>query len=303
MSEENNCDFVSSRGILHSCGMHSKPVCSSISRFGEIERGIAEERKDNATSLYICITSLPFFASAVLPKITGKFILVSGDGDESVSANIGFIAQQILNSGKVVKWYSQNLLSFDPRIEPLPIGLDYHTMKAGDGSWGPKTSCLNQETTLKKALYGAKHFSERKLKCYVNYHKEVIDRNSRKFYKNERIESLDKIEKKLIHFENMNETRENCWKTMTDCAFVLSPPGGGWDCHRTWEALCLGCIPIVKRSGMRIDALFDELPVLLVDKWVEVNEELLIKTIEKFSKETFNMEKLKLKYWIDKIHN
>lgn len=43
--------------------------------------------------------------------------------------------------------------------------------------------------------------------------------------------------------------------------------------------------------------------MLLVDRWVEVNEELLIKTIEKFSKETFNMEKLKLKYWIDKIHN
>jgi len=62
MSEENNCDFVSSRGILHSCGMHSKPICSSIPRFVEIER------KDETHSLYICITSLPFFASAVLPN-------------------------------------------------------------------------------------------------------------------------------------------------------------------------------------------------------------------------------------------
>jgi hypothetical protein len=32
-------------------------------------------------------------------------------------------------------------------------------------------------------------------------------------------------------------------------AFVASPYGGGPDCHRTWEALILGCIPIVKSSG------------------------------------------------------
>ena len=32
---------------------------------------------------------------------------------------------------------------------------------------------------------------------------------------------------------------------MIKYTFILSPAGIGLDCHRTWEALCLGCIPIV----------------------------------------------------------
>ena len=53
---------------------------------------------------------------------------------------------------------------------------------------------------------------------------------------------------------------------------------------------------------MRVDELFDDLPVLLVDRWEEVTEKLLTETIEAFALKDFNMEKLKLKYWIDKIH-
>jgi hypothetical protein len=73
------------------------------------------------------------------------------------------------------------------------------------------------------------------------------------------------------------------------------------DCHRTWEALALGCIPIVRSSGM--NALFDELPVLIVNKWSEVTRELLDNTIEKFKERTFNYDKLKLQYWVDKINS
>jgi hypothetical protein len=51
-------------------------------------------------------------------------------------------------------------------------------------------------------------------------------------------------------------------------AFVASPHGNGLDCHRTWEALALGCIPIVKRSP--IDKVFQGLPVWIVGSWKEV---------------------------------
>jgi len=50
-------------------------------------------------------------------------------------------------------------------------------------------------------------------------------------------------------------------RLQTEYAFVASPYGNGFDCHRTWEALCLGCIPIVKISPL--DRLFANLPVLL----------------------------------------
>ena len=79
----------------------------------------------------------------------------------------------------------------------------------------------------------------------------------------------------------------------------ITPHGNGLDCHRTWEALCTGSIPIVKTSA--IDSLFTDLPVLIVKDWSDVNMELLTKTIKEFKTKKFNYDKLLLKYWIDKI--
>ena len=84
-----------------------------------------------------------------------------------------------------------------------------------------------------------------------------------------------------------------------DYAFVISPHGGGYDCHRTWEALILGCIPIVKTS--KIDILYKDLPVLIVNNWIDINETLLAETVYNFSKITFKTEKLLLNYWNNEI--
>ena len=88
---------------------------------------------------------------------------------------------------------------------------------------------------------------------------------------------------------------------MTKYSFVLSPHGNGLDCHRTWEALVLGCIPVVKTSSL--DKLYDDLPVLIVNNWYDIDEELLKNTIENFKDKKFNYDKLKLDYWINKIKN
>jgi hypothetical protein len=83
----------------------------------------------------------------------------------------------------------------------------------------------------------------------------------------------------------------------------LSPPGGGLDCHRTWEALILGCIPIVKRFNIPLENVYADLPVLIVDDWEDVTEELLVSTIKDFNSRTFDYNKLTLKYWVDLIYS
>ena len=55
--------------------------------------------------------------------------------------------------------------------------------------------------------------------------------------------------------------------------YVLSPPGSGTDCHRTWEALYLGAFPIVLRSSWGFPE--DDLPVLIVSDWEEVPGKIL----------------------------
>jgi hypothetical protein len=79
----------------------------------------------------------------------------------------------------------------------------------------------------------------------------------------------------------------------------LSPAGGGIDCHRTWEAVLLGCIPIVKRFNVPHDKVYDDLPILVVDNWSDITQQLLYNTIREFKNKNFNYDKLKLSYWVN----
>jgi hypothetical protein len=58
--------------------------------------------------------------------------------------------------------------------------------------------------------------------------------------------------------------------------FVLSPPGNGPDCHRTWEALYLGATPIVKSEYWAFHER--QLPVVVLESWENLNEALSIST-------------------------
>jgi hypothetical protein len=62
----------------------------------------------------------------------------------------------------------------------------------------------------------------------------------------------------------------NYRKIVRSSKFVISPPGNGPDCHRTWEALYLGAVPIVLRESWPFSHV--ELPVIIVDDWEEIPE-------------------------------
>ena len=112
---------------------------------------------------------------------------------------------------------------------------------------------------------------------------------------------MEKIPKDLVFYEPNLVSRLETWTNQSKYAFVLSPLGHGMDCHRTWEALILGCIVIVKTSPL--DSLYENLPVLIVNDWSEITENLLKETIEKFKETVFDYNRITLKYWINKIKN
>ena len=55
-------------------------------------------------------------------------------------------------------------------------------------------------------------------------------------------------------------------EAVRESLFVLSPPGNGTDCHRTWEAIYLGAVPVVLR-GTLAPSLAQSLPILEVDSF------------------------------------
>jgi len=48
--------------------------------------------------------------------------------------------------------------------------------------------------------------------------------------------------------------------------FVLSPPGRGFDCHRTWEAIYLGAVPVVLEGSLALGLLIN-LPIHSVNSY------------------------------------
>ena len=83
----------------------------------------------------------------------------------------------------------------------------------------------------------------------------------------------------------------------------MSPPGRGLDCHRTWECLMVGTIPILIHSP--IDSMFDDLPVLFINQ-EDIHqitiEYLNQKYIEIMSrKDEYNFNKLYTPYWKNEI--
>jgi hypothetical protein len=296
---EAGCKFVCSRGILKSCDIYPSNPISSTRQVYNYNWSNLESGK----TVYINTSAIPYFHQSCFPQIPHsiKFILVTGDADETTPTDLfkshdDFL--KFIEDPRIIHWFSQNAVAEHPKLTRIPIGMDYHTLASGQPHWwGPASSPANQEGLLEAISKKGKPLAERKTQVYCNFHFQM---NTKHAY--DRHEALKELPPKLLHLELQPQVRMKSWLTQTSCAFVASPHGGGYDCHRTWEALALGCIPIVKTS--KIDYLYKDLPVLIVNKWSDLNEKLLEATKNKY-KDAIQQEypKLTLSYWMNLINS
>jgi hypothetical protein len=69
--------------------------------------------------------------------------------------------------------------------------------------------------------------------------------------------------------------------------FVISPEGNGIDCHRHYEALMAGAIPIVEDNEL-IREKYKGCPILYTKDYSEINESYLQEIYEKMINETYD---------------
>jgi hypothetical protein len=86
------------------------------------------------------------------------------------------------------------------------------------------------------------------------------------------------------------------WAEMADHHFVLCPPGVGLDCYRNYEALYLGCVPVVERSTFS-QRIFCGLPVLVVDSLFDLTPGFLRAKLEEMKGWEYKDEFVRLSYW------
>jgi hypothetical protein len=299
---ENECYFVSCRGILKSCTVHFINEITNLNKdVNYLYDMLQSNQMIDGMSIYIFSDLLKFFVNIILPNIKHKFVLVSGESNLCVPREV--LTEQetyiLLKNKYLIKWFCQNTrIHENDKIVQMPIGLDYHSFlnnpkhifKLPDENHMPK----KQELVLLNIINNTIPYYKRIQKIFVNF-----SVNDDRF--NQKKKSLYIIPRDLLIIDKDILPRTIFWEKAKNYTFVLTPSCSGLDSHKIWESLCLGCIPIICVPEFK--KLFEDLPVLIVNEWNEITPELLHQTVESFKSRVFNYKKLTLKYWLDLINN
>jgi hypothetical protein len=182
-------------------------------------------------------------------------------------------AADLLDGTAIRRWFAVQCATTHPKLTAMPIGIDRRDLPA----------------------LARTPAAERDIDLLVNVQPRNVERRVL-----------------LAHFENKPWATVVPWRSTSDGAaptlslrdyfaqlarsrFVLSPPGRGWDCYRTYEAIALGAIPIVRREPPLSDVV-SGLPVLMVDDWSDVTPAWLARQVV-----TGSMERMTLPYWAARI--
>jgi hypothetical protein len=222
-------------------------------------------------TVFVNTDYLPRFFKKYHPHIKKPYILVTHNSDLAIPGAFA----HYLNDPKILAWFGQNVEEvIHPKLHPIPIGLEnrYNSNGNPDVVTQAKKDCLG---LVKRGLLYSNFTigtcpTERGFVAQLFKDKPFCISSSRKPYPE--------------YLKDLAETK-----------FILCPRGNGLDCHRTWESLYLGSIPIVRTSAS--DALYTHLPVIIVSDWNEVTEEFLHQKYEELQSKSFAYEHLTLEFW------
>ena len=203
--------------------------------------------------IFVKADKLSIFFAQTFPSIPQPFVLISHNSD--VSAPLEH--QQYLSNPKILMWYASNPSHKNlEKLVAIPIGLSNTRWQQG-----------NLDNITYALKYHRKAWSQRTSLLYVNFSPQ-----SNRAQRDEAFHQATTIPQAQIirHRISFQTYLEHIGNTK----FVLSPPGNGLDCHRTWESLLMGAVPIVLTSGL--DPLFSKTRSVIVDSWSNVTEKFLL---------------------------
>jgi hypothetical protein len=185
-----------------------------------------------------------YFFRTIHPFISQPYLLITHNGDSHVDVPFTKYIDD-----KIIHWFAQNVIVDHPKITPIPIGLEnlfYYNHGAT-----PLFDQLRQRKMGKKT---------RMLMEFSIHTNPVVRAPIFKLLKDH--ELVDCLQDRLSAPRYLEQLAQH--------QFVLSPPGNGLDCHRAWEAMYLGTVPIVESSITTRSFQKLGLPLLVIEDWREV---------------------------------
>ncbi|MCX5922224.1 MAG: hypothetical protein NTX86_02760 [Candidatus Dependentiae bacterium] len=223
--------------------------------------------------IFVRSNLIPYFFDVVHPLLQAHYILISHNEDSPAIRNY----ENFLDDEKLIAWFAMNveITHRHPKLHLIPIGI-------ANSYWPFGNVEILDEVTKKLPNIQKQHL------LYINFYLEDTRASRIPIYKL----FLNKPWAYRRYGRPWNEYLED----LVSSLFVLSPHGNGLDCYRTWEALLMGSIPVVKTSSL--DPLYDDLPVVIVQEWEEVTEEFLVQKYREISTRDFKMQKIYAQHWL-----
>lgn len=255
------------------------------------------------------IASVKQFITSTAPNLHAHFVLVSGDSDKSIPASVGGhdIAIPFLQNANLLHWYTTNCDSnpLPAKFTCLPLGLSandnglwhwkLYLQQAYLHGWGLIQGLTQDPTDFRNS-------SDHVLLVAFSVRANPAERTPPYMLSCSSTGRLSHIshcftDDVIDHVSNYTAY----YQALSRARFAYSPHGMGLDCHRTWEALYMGAYPIVKTSSL--DQLYRDLPVLIVQDWEDITEDLLEQIFQIFHAKAFNFEQLYIDYWDKKFRS
>lgn len=234
--------------------------------------GSSPEPYDDAYVLF-CNTNLLDRCFRWIKKYDQKVVLITQHSTVSVD---DAVYERMPDS--VIYWFAKNGNCHGERLSPIPIGLpEPHTRYRDiDG-----LLCESMKDRAKHNL------------LYSNF---SVDPK-----KGRRVDIYNFfLCKQWATSKHKGLTQKDYFRALHSHYFAVSPRGKGIDCHRTWECLYLGVIPIVERT-VALERLSEGLPILLVDSYEEITEEYLMSILDKYKNMDWDWQKIEFSYWESRI--
>lgn len=219
--------------------------------------------------IYVTPLGLKVFFETIHPKISEPYLLLTHNSDDSFPETY----ENYLNDEKLAYWFTtNNSLPLHQKMVSIPIGIANAYWPHGNKD--VFLDVMGQEVEKK-------HMLIMNFETQTNFQK--------------RLPILKNFAKKNFCYNPPKKKLEPYLLDMKSSYFVLSPVGNGLDCHRTWEALLVGTVPIVQSTTL--NSMYKDLPVLIVDDLKNVNLELLKEKLVEFFDQEFVMKKTQMNYW------
>ena len=235
-----------------------------------------EKSKQKNGYSYVCLTGydnvLHYFFNKVIHKYSNKVIVII------IEVDVVPLKKEWLDHDNIGYCYTWNKPFHHSKLHALPIGLNYNRQYDSIQTW------MSNQKNIKK---------NKKKK----YHKQLLCMNYTPQTNSSRILLMNKAKTDWKQFCNIinfipnlksyyiksevegqlavHVTNPKCYDEWKQYKFVLSPQGTGLDTHRTWEAIIVGCIPIVLSSNL--DELYKDLPIIVIESWDKLNKSFLEK--------------------------